>query len=91
MAIIQVQKTGFETYWVKVEATSMTTHTINLNDAYCEKLTGGQVSPETLIKKSFEFLLEHENNSTILSRFELSEIGQYFPQYEQDIVKRLKD
>ena len=90
MANIKVQKTGDETYWVKVEANSMTTHTVNLKDAYCEKLTGGRVSPEMLIERSFEFLLERESNSTILSRFELSEIGQYFPQFEQDIVKHLK-
>ena len=90
MANIQVQKTGDETYWVKVEANTMTTHTTNLNDAYCEKLTVGHVSPEALIKRSFEFLLERESNSTILSRFELSEIGQYFPDFEQEIVKRLK-
>ena len=90
MAKIQVQKTGDETYWVKVEAPTMTTHTVNLKDAYCEKLTDGQVPPETLIERSFEFLLQRESNLTILSRFDLSEIGQYFPQYEQDIVKRLK-
>lgn len=90
MANVIVQKTGDETYWVKVEATTTTTHTVNLKNAYCEKLTSGQVPPETLIERSFIFLLERESNSVILSRFNLSEIGLYFPEYEKDIVERLK-
>ena len=90
MANVIVQKTGDETFWVKVEATTTTTHTVNLKDAYCEKLTGGRVPPEILIEKSFLFLLERESNSVILSRFDLPEIEQYFPEYEKDIVERLK-
>jgi hypothetical protein len=50
-------------------------------------LTGSKVSPETLIEKSFEFLLERESNTMILARFDLPVIGDYFPEFEKNIVQ----
>ena len=38
-----------------------------------------------LIKKSFEFLLERESKESILRKFNLKVINQYFPEYEQEI------
>jgi hypothetical protein len=48
------------------------------------------VSPEILIERSFEFLLERESNRSILSRFDLPVIGRYFPEYESAIRQRLE-
>ena len=90
MTEILVQKTGDETYWVKVDASTTTTHTVNLDNSYFEKLTGGRVTPETLIEKSFEYLLERESNSMIMRRFGLPVIQTYFPEFENDIGERLK-
>jgi hypothetical protein len=44
---------------------------------------GWRQTPEELIRKSFEFLLEREPKESILERFELSRISDYFPEYEQ--------
>ena len=55
------------------------------------KLTDGEVDEKTLIEKSFEFLLEREPNTSILSRFDLPVIAHYFPEYEDQIVKRLAE
>jgi hypothetical protein len=43
-----------------------------------------------LVEKSFEFLLERESNTSILSSFDLPVIGRYFPEYESTIRKMLK-
>ena len=51
-------------------------------------MTGDRISPETLIEHSFEFLLERESNTMILARFDLPVIGDYFPEYEKNIVQR---
>ncbi len=51
---------------------------------------GGEVSPESLIEKSFEFLLEREPKESILRSFELSVIERYFPEYRKEIKTRLK-
>ncbi|HKE87714.1 MAG TPA: hypothetical protein VKB50_28365 [Vicinamibacterales bacterium] len=46
-------------------------------------------SPERLIEASFEFLLEREPASSILSTFALPVIERYFPEYPAEIRKRL--
>ena len=89
MAEIQVTRRNFETFEVTVKAAQTTSHTVILKPEYYQKLTGGAVPLERLIEKSFEFLLERESNTAILSRFELPLIGHYFPEYEKTIVERL--
>ncbi len=89
MAKIEVAKKDPETFEVTVRASTTSTHTVKLSANYYQKLTGGRVSPETLIEKSFEFLLERESNTMILSRFDLPLIGRYFPEYEKTMLKRV--
>jgi len=68
-----------------------TTHIVDVDDAYAEKLTSGRASKQDLIEKSFEFLLEREPNTAILRRFELPVIQRYFPEYESVISGMLLD
>ncbi len=89
MAKIEVAQKDPETFEVTVRASTTTTHTVKLSADYYQKLTGGRVSPEALIEKSFEFLLERESNTMILSRFDLPLIGRYFPEYEKTMLKRV--
>ena len=86
--MINVKKIDNTTYRVVVENRSMTSHRVTLPVHYYEKLTNKAVSPEILIEKSFEFLLELEPNTSILRSFELSIIGSYFPEYEEMIKKQ---
>ena len=86
---IRVENTGTATYQVTVENTSTTQHSVTLTREYWQKLTGGRVPAETLIEKSFEFLLERESNTSILRSFDLPVIQRYFPEYERTIGKRL--
>ncbi len=87
--IIRVEKTGDNTYQVTVENGSITQHAVTLTPDYWRKLTGGRVPTETLIEKSFEFLLERESNTSILSSFDLPVIQHYFPEYERTIAESL--
>lgn len=86
---IEVIKKDEHTFEVTVKGVTTTTHIVTLATDYYQKLTGGKVSQETLIEKSFDFLLERESNTSILSRFDLPLIGHYFPEYERTIVKSL--
>lgn len=88
---IRVVQKDAETFEVTVRALTTTTHTVKLTDDYYRKLTAGKVSPQTLIEKSFEFLLEREPNSSILLRFDLPLIQRYFPEYEKTLTKKLED
>ncbi len=89
MAQIEVTKQGPETFVVRVTANTTTVHTVTLKNDYYQKLTGGKVPHEKLIEKSFEFLLERESNTSILSRFDLQVIARYFSEFEDRIVNRL--
>ena len=54
---------------------------------YWKKITEEKISPEKLVKNSFKFLLEREPKESILSEFDLKQIGDYFPEYEDEIKK----
>lgn len=86
MSAIRVTKLNDTTFEVVVEAATPTTHTVTVDPSYYEKLTGGDSTPDQLVMRSFEFLLEREGNTSILSEFDLPVIGRYFPEYE-DVIK----
>ena len=81
----RVEERGDGFYQVTVEGDSTTQHTVTVTAEYWQKLTGGRVSSEVLIEKSFEFLLERESNSSILRSFDLPIIQRYFPEFERTI------
>ena len=85
-AQIEIVKQDSETFQVTVRAKSTTVHAVTLRLDDYQRLTGGKVTPEKLIEKSFEFLLERESNTSILCRFDLPVIGRYFPEYEKTII-----
>jgi len=70
-----------DTYSVTVTGSSTTTHTVTISDQVHTKLTDGKISKEILLEKSFEFLLQREPNTSILVKFKLEVISQYFPDY----------
>ena len=82
---ITVEKLDDTKFKVTVSENTTTTHTVTVSPEYCQRLTSGAVSPETLVRKSFEFLLEREPNTSILRSFELPLIQHYFPEYERTI------
>ena len=87
MPRIEVKQKDAESYEVTVREAKTTTHMVTVSQDYYQKLTGGKITPETLIEKSFEFLLERESNNMILSHFDLPVIGNYFPEYEKTMVE----
>jgi hypothetical protein len=70
-----------DTFSVTVTGSSITTHTVTISDQTHSKLTGGKISKVTLLEKSFDFLLQREPNTSILAKFKLEVISQYFPDY----------
>jgi hypothetical protein len=89
-AKIEVEKFDASHFRVRViEAGSESTHQVTLGPKDYARFAGAATKPEELIRKSFEFLLEREPKESILSRFDLSVIGRYFPEYEREIRKRL--
>ncbi len=87
---IEVEKFDASRFRVRViEGGSESTHQVTLDPKDHARLAGAAAKSEELIRKSFEFLLEREPKESILSRFDLSVISRYFPEYEKEIKKRL--
>jgi hypothetical protein len=67
------------------EGVSATTHRVTVKrEAYAD-LTGGEVTPEALVRASFRFLLDREPKESIMRQFDLMVIGMYFPEYAREI------
>lgn len=82
-----IKDSNFE---VTVKLKSTTQHEVHVSNEFYRSLTDGKISHENLIKASFEFLLERESNNSILSQFDLKVISHYFPEYEKEMMRRLK-
>ena len=91
LKMIEVEKKSTGGFLVIVdERGSKTEHNVELDSEYYQKLTRGKIGEEELIRKSFQFLLERELKESILSRFNLKVIKNYFPEYEEEIKKDYK-
>lgn len=89
-ASIDVTKSAEAAYEVRVtEGKSESRHRVTLSEKDYARLTNGKIPPEELIRRSFEFLLEHESKQSILGHFDLMLISRYFPQYEREIRNRI--
>ena len=83
LEMIEIKKKNEQEFLVTIEEKgSSSKHTVTLDDSYYQNLTAGKITKEELIKKSFEFLLERESKESILSKFNLSVIKKYFPEFE---------
>jgi len=74
---------------VTVRTDRETRHRVHATRADLARLAPGTADPKDLVRASFDFLLERESNESILREFDLSAIGQYFPEYEGEIRHRV--
>jgi hypothetical protein len=89
-AKIDVEKINSSRFRVRIIDTgSETIHDVTVTPNDYTRLTNGKVEPEELVRRSFEFLLEREPKESVLTRFDLSAISRYFPEYEREIRRQL--
>ena len=84
-----IKKTENEFSVTIQEGASQTDHSVTVDDSYHRSLTGKKISKEDLITISFKFLLKHEQKESILRKFNLRVIQNYFPEYEEKIKTRV--
>ncbi|MDX1683155.1 MAG: hypothetical protein R3336_08545 [Phycisphaeraceae bacterium] len=58
------------------------THQVTLSWSDYDLWTHGRVPPERVIEAAFEFLLEREPASAIMSEFDCSVLRRYFPEVD---------
>ena len=81
MADIAVRELSDRTYEVTVHEAS--THRVTVPARF------GDTDLDRVVRVSFEFLLEREPASSILPEFSLDVIGRYFPEYDDELPRRL--
>lgn len=90
MSEITVTAAGPDEFDVQVEEDdTSTSHRVTVPDSLIDELQLQDVDRETLVRESFVFLLEREPASSILEEFSLDEISGYFPEYQDEIRRRL--
>ncbi len=91
MAEINVTSTGPREFDVQVhEGENETRHRVTVPDSLIEELQLPEDDLERVVRESFNFLLEREPASAILPEFSLDVISQYFPEYSEELPRRLR-
>lgn len=90
MATVTVESAGSGEFRVRVrDGRDETTHVVTVADADYVRLTSRRIPVDELVRRSFDFLLEREPKESILSRFDLAVIARYFPEYDDEIRRRI--
>ena len=77
------------TFKVEVRVGRTTTrHIVTVPEETPVKLGCDHVALDELVRASFAFLVEREPPTSILRRFSLTQITDYFPEYPQEIRRR---
>ena len=85
--MISVEAIDNNSFKVSVTKDSSTEHIVLLSDRFHQDVTNNKLTKTELITHSFEFLLKRESNQSILKKFNLEIISQYFPEYIDEIKK----
>ena len=85
--MISVESIDNNSFKVSVTKDSSTEHIVLLSDRFHQDVTNNKLTKTELITHSFEFLLKRESNQSILKKFNLEVISQYFPEYIEEIKK----
>ena len=78
LLITELSKDKFE---IIVKADQLTKHVVSVTDQMLLNLTNNKISKKELLNFSFNFLIEREPNTSILSKFDIIVISKYFPEY----------
>ncbi len=89
MTKLRIEAGDGEVYRVTVsDRDGETVHEVTVSEDERRRF-GGDTVAEDLLRESFRFLLEREPKESILGHFELSAIERYFPEYGDEIRRRL--
>ena len=82
---VSIKKLSDDVFEVSVAKTSTTIHTVTVTDQSLTDLTDNNVTKTHLLDFSFNFLLDREPNTSILSSFDINVISKYFSDYEDEV------
>ena len=82
---ISIKKLTDDVFQVIVADSTTTTHEVTVTDQSLTDLTENKMTKTQLLKFSFNFLLDREPNTSILSSFDINIISKYFSNYRVEV------
>ena len=82
---IAIKKLSDDVFEVTVVEISTTAHTVTISDQSLNDLTDKKVTKTQLLEFPFNFLLDREPNTSILSSFDINVFSRYFPENAYNI------
>ena len=82
---VSIKKRTDDVFVVTVADGMTTTHTVTVTDQSLTDLTDNKVTKTHLLEFSFNFLLDREPNTSILSSFDINVISKYFSNYKDEV------
>ena len=71
------------------EGHEVTGHKVRLPPAFLDDLLLTEVDEEQIVRETFDFLLEREPATSILAEFSLDDVSRYFPEFPEELQRRL--
>jgi hypothetical protein len=91
--MIEIRRTGegdpLEFEVVVREGQGETRHHLTMARETCDRLTPGKHTPERCVEAAFRFLLDREPKESVLSRFDVTVISRYFPEFGRELPRYL--
>ena len=80
---INIKELSPNTFNVIIYSNTETNHQVTISDNFINKYHIKNLTKKEIIEQSFIFLLERESNTSILRKFDIEVIANYFPEYKK--------
>ena len=82
---ISIEKRNDNVFEVTISDRVTTTHTVTVTNQSLTDLADDNTTKTELLEFSFNFLLDREPNTSILSSFDINVISRYFSNYGHEV------
>ena len=80
---INIKELSPNVFDVTIYSNTETNHQVTISDNFITEYQIKNLTKKEIIEQSFIFLLERESNTSILRKFDIEVIANYFPEYKK--------
>ena len=80
---INIKELSPNAFDVTIYSNTETNHQVTISDNFITEYQIKNLTKKEIIEQSFLFLLERESNTSILRKFNIEVIANYFPEYKK--------
>ena len=80
---INIKELSPNVFDVTIYSNTETNHQVTITDNFITEYQIKNLTKKEIIEQSFIFLLQRESNTSILRKFDIEVIANYFPEYKK--------